>query len=369
MKKSRLPAYVSAGRSALPNKPKTNFFKSAIRITGILCMELLLLCAAGWGVLALYFFDHASHDLRTTLAVLFALISLLALIGFVMPRWRWRMFLGYLALFALLLYAWNSLTPSNTGDWQTDVAVLPYAVINGDLITVHNIRDFDYRTDTDYTPGYYDKTFDMKNLAGVDLIAVYWMGPAIAHIFLSFDFQNDQHLAISIETRKHKGQGYSTLQGFFRQYPIYYVVADERDVIRLRTNFRKDPSEDVYLYRINGSVENGRRLFLAYMHKINTLRDKPEWYNTLTTNCTTAIWMLNRINPGHPSFSWKILASGYVPEYLYAIGRLDTNLPFAHLRRLALINARAQAADDSADFSQLIRVGVPGEKTFGTPKK
>jgi hypothetical protein len=313
-------------------------------------------------VLALYYFDHESLALRTGFAAAFALVSLMALVGFVLPRWRWRAFTVYLALFAVVLLSWRAIAPSNDRDWQPDVAILPYATIDGDRVTVHNIRNFDYRTETDFTPGYYDKTFDLRKLDGVDLIATYWMGPAVAHIFLSFDFAGGDHLAISIETRKERGEGYSTIEGFFRQYELYYVVADERDVIRLRTNYRKDPPEDVYVYRLHGPIENGRRLFLQYIEEINALKDRPEWYNTLTTNCTTAIWMHTRINPGHPPLSWKILASGYVPEYLYEIGRLDSNVPFAELQRRAHVNARAQAADKAADFSRQIRAGLPEAK-------
>jgi Domain of unknown function (DUF4105) len=260
----------------------------------------------------------------------------------------------------LLLAWWQGVEPSNDRDWQTEVAVLPYATVSGDLVTVHNIRNFDYRTETDFTPAYYDKAFDLRKLQGVDLVAVYWMGPAIAHTILSFAFEGGDHLAFSIETRKEKGEGYSTIKGFFRQYEIYYVVADERDVVRLRTNYRKDPPEHAYLYRVHGPVENGRRLFLQYIEKINSLKDRPEWYNTLTTNCTTNIWAHTRINPGHLPFSWKILASGYVPEYLYEAGRLNNTLPFAELQRLSEINARAQAADKAADFSVRIREGLPG---------
>jgi len=329
------------------------------KVVGGVFIVLLLVCTAAWGVLALYYFDHYSLALRMGFAAVFAIASLIALGGIAVARWRWRVFAGYLVLFAALLLWWSSLSPSNDRDWQPDVAVLPYATINGERITVHNIRNFDYRSETDYTPAYYDKTFNLNKLNGVDLIASYWMGAAVAHIILSFGFQNGDHLAISIETRKERGESYSTIKGFFRQYELYYVVADERDVIRLRTNFRKDPPEAVYLYPLNGPVENARRLFLQYMKQINALKDRPQWYNTLTTNCTTAIWMHTRINPGHPPLSWKILASGYVPEYLYEIGRLDTHLPFAELKRRAHINARAQAADDAADFSRQIRGGFP----------
>jgi hypothetical protein len=320
---------------------------------------LLLLGIALWGVLALYYFDHKSQSLRTGLAAAFALVSLIALVGFVLPRWRWRAVAGYLALFAALLSWWSNIAPSNDRDWQPDVAVLPYAVIDGDLVAMHNIRNFDYRTETDFTSAYSDKTFDVRKLNGVDLVTSYWMGPTIAHVFLSFEFQGGEHLAISIETRKERGQGYSTVEGFFRQYELYYVVADERDVIRLRTNYRKDPPEDVYVYRLNGSAEDGRRLFLQYIQEINALKDRPEWYNALTTNCTTAIWMHTRINPDHPPLSWKILVTGYVPEYLYEIGRLDRSLTFDELQRRAHVNARAQAADKALDFSRQIRAEPP----------
>jgi hypothetical protein len=195
-------------------------FKLVAKFAGGLLVWLLVLCSAGWGVLALYYFDHFSSTLRTGLAAIFGLMSLVALVGFALSRLRWRVLAVYLVLFAALLSWWFSLAPSNDRDWQTDVAILPYATIEGDLVTVHNIRNFDYRTETDYTPAYYDKTFDLRKLDGVDLIATYWMGPAIAHIFLSFEFQGGNHLAFSIETRKEKGESYSTIKGFFRQYEL-----------------------------------------------------------------------------------------------------------------------------------------------------
>ena len=273
-----------------------------------------------------------------------------------MPAWRRRALGGYLVLFVVMLVWWSGITPSNDRVWQEDVAVLPYATIEGDLVTLHNIRNFEYRSETDYTPAWYDKTFDLRKLQGVDLVAVYWMGPAIAHIFLSFDFGGGDHLAVSIETRKEKGEAYSTLKGFFREYELYYVVADERDVVRLRTNYRRDPPEDVYVYRLQGDIENGRRLFLEYLHNINALRERAEFYNTLTTNCTTTIWMNAQVNPNHLPFNWKILASGFLPEYLYEQERLaDHGLPFAELQQRVHVNARAQAADQAADFSRRIR--------------
>jgi hypothetical protein len=319
----------------------------------------VLVAAAGiWGTLALVIAGPPEPLLRNALAGAFGLATLAALTALVLGRWRRNALLTHVALFAAVLAWFLSLQPSNDRNWQSNVAVLPHATIEGDLVTVHNIRNFAYRSENDYTPAYYDKRFDLKKLEGVDLVAVYWMGPAIAHTFLSFGFEGGEHLAISIETRKEKGEGYSTVNGFFRQYELFYVVADERDVIGLRTNHRHDPPEDVYVYRVAGGLEEGRRLFREYLDKMNSLKDKPEFYNTLTTNCTTNIWTHSRVNPAHLPFSWKILASGYVPQYLYEHGRLDAGgLAFPELRRRAYVNARAKAADGAADFSRRIREG------------
>lgn len=333
---------------------------------GLIMLSLVVVATSAWGILALTFSGPRRDTVHLALAAIFATVALAALIALGFHRWRWHALAIYFALFALVVVWWRSIEPSNDRDWQTDVAILPYATIEGDMVTVHNIRNFDYRSETDYTPAYYDKRFDLRQLEGVDLVAVYWMGPAIAHIFASFAFAGGDHLAVSIETRKEKGEGYSTLKGFFRQYELYYVVADERDVIRLRTNYRNDPPEDVYVYRVQGPLENVRRVFLEYMNKINSLRIQPEFYNTLTTNCTTGIWMHTLVNPEHLPLSWKILASGYVPEYTYEAGRLDTSLPFSELKRRAHINARAKAADGATDFSRLIRE-VPGIAVPGSP--
>jgi hypothetical protein len=318
-------------------------------------LALLVLGSAAWGVAALWYFDHASLALRATLAALFALAALAALAGIAMPRWRWRAFGAYLALFALLLGSWLAIPASNERDWTPETARLAYATLDGERITMHNIRNFQYRTENDFTPAYYDKTFDLAELDSVDVVASYWMGPAIAHIFLSFGFGGRDHLAISIEARKERGEGYSSVEGFFRQYELYYVVADERDVIRVRTNFRRDPVEEVYLYKVKGTPEAARRVFMDYVAEINRLKEHPEFYNTLTTNCTSSIWLHSRVNPGHLPYSWKILVSGHLPELLYENGRLDTSLPFAELQKRSLINGRAAAAGEAADFSTLIR--------------
>jgi type II secretory pathway pseudopilin PulG len=320
-----------------------------------LLLALVILGLAAWAALALYFGPPAS----ALGAAVVAAAGLAAAIAAARRRGRrWPVAL-FAVVFAGFLFVWSQVTPSNDRNWQPDVARLPYATFDGDLVTVHDIRNFDYRTETDYTPHYYDKTYDLRELDSFDLISVYWAGDAIAHIMVSFGFAGRDYLAVSIETRKEVGESYDTIRGFFRQYELTYIVADERDLIRLRTNYRKDPPEQVYVYRAVAPKENGRRLFLDYLREVNQLREKPEFYNTLTTNCTTNVLRHTRVNPGDHAYSWKILLSGYAAEYAYERGRLDTSLPFAELKRRSLVNAAAQAADQASDFSQRIRADLP----------
>jgi hypothetical protein len=355
----RRPRGADGARPLYENPTQVWSVRTVAKFLGLVLIGVLVLAVGGWATLALLYFDHANAALRQVLAAGFALATLVALVGLAFARLRWRAIGVFAALFGAVFVSWLQIEPSNDRDWQAETARLAYATFDGDRVTIHNVRNFDYRSETDFTPAYDDRTFDLNGLQSVDLAAVYWMGPAVAHIFLSFGFADGQHVAISIEARREKGESYSTVQGFFRQFELYYVVADERDVIRLRTNYRKDPPEDVYLYRLRGDAGSGRRLLLEYLAKINALKERPEWYNALTTNCTSNIWVHSRVNPGHLPYSWKILASGYVPEYLYENGRLDTSVPFEELRRRSYVNPRAQAADQAADFSARIRAPSP----------
>jgi hypothetical protein len=321
-------------------------------------VSLLVLTLTGttiWAVLTVYFGDSHGSIVQTSVAATFGMF-LVTLAGLGFARWRKRILVAYSMLFVAILGWWLfAINPSNERQWQPDLAKLPYATVDGDRVTIHDIRNLAYRSEFDFSPAYYTKTFDLNKLEGIDLFAIYWMGPAIAHTILSFNFGDNDHLAVSIEARKELNEGYSTIKGFFRQYELIYIVADERDVIRLRTNYRKDPIENVYLYPLHPPKENMRRLFLEYIRKINELHEKPAFYNTLLDNCTTAIWFNTRVNPKHLPFSWKILLSGYVPEYLYESGGLNTRIPFEQLQQQAHINSLAQAADQSPDFSQRIR--------------
>lgn len=319
---------------------------------------LLGLAVAGmtvWGVGAIYYAPVFAPTVRFGIAALFVLAVILA---FLLVANRARALVGFLLAFALMVALYFQIPASNDRDWQPDVALTPYAVVNGDIVTIHNIRNFEYRTETDFTPRWETRTYDLRKLNSSDLIAVYWAGKTIAHIMVSFGFEGKDYLAVSIETRKEKNESYSTLAGFFRQYELYYVVADERDVIAVRTTYRQ-PQEDVYVYRVRGSLQNLRRFFLEYIKSVNELHQKPAFYNTLTTNCTTSILTHARINPESPPMSWKILLSGYVPEYLYELGRIDTTRPFAELEKLSHINERANAAGDDANFSRRIREALP----------
>jgi hypothetical protein len=308
-----------------------------------------------WAAGAIYYSPIPDESLRVVLAVIFVLASALA---FVLTRRRGRTLVGYLAIFAALVALWLQIPASNDRDWQPEVALTPYATIKGDLVTIHGVRNFNYRTEADFDPRWENRTYDLRRLDSVDLVAVYWAGKAIAHIMLSFGFEGKNYLAISIETRKERGESYSTLAGFFKQYELVYIVADERDVIRVRTTYRQ-PQEDVYIYRVRAPRANIRRGFLDYMKTMSEMRERPRFYNTLTTNCTTSIAAHTRVNPESPPMSWKVLLSGYVPDYLYELGRLDTSRPFSELQRLSLVNERAHAAEGDPAFSKLIREGLP----------
>ena len=303
----------------------------------------------------LYFSPLLAEQWRALAAGVYAAMTLLAFLF--LPR-RGRTLLISLCAFALLVFLFFRIPASNERDWQTDVSVTPYATIKGDSITIHGVRNFAYRTETDFTPRWETRTYDLSKLDSVDLIAVYWAGKAIAHIMVSFGFAGKDYLAVSIETRKEKGESYSTLAGFFRQYELYYVVADERDVVGVRTTYRQ-PQEDVYIYRVKGPLKNARRVFLDYLKAMNELHERPSYYNTLTTNCTTSVLFHTRMNPESPPMSWKVLLSGYVPDYLYELGRLDTSHPFVELERLSRVNERAHAAGADAAFSRRIREGLP----------
>ena len=295
----------------------------------------------------------------------------------VRPPWpAWLFGAGYvLAAFAVLLKTkgwlrvalvaacpvfvaawWASLRPSNDRDWQPDVAVLPYGEVAGGRVALRNIRACDYRSPSDYDVRHHDRIFDLEKLRTVDLFQVHWGSADIAHPMISFGFDDGEHVCVSIETRKEKGEEYSALKGFFRRYELTYVFADERDVVRLRTNYRR--GEEVYLYRLRATSAQARALFLDYVRRAGELRENPEWYNAIFSNCTTAIRTQRAVTDRMP-WDWRMLANGRLDALLYERGMIDadTRMPFAAVKKLALINEKARAADGAADFSRRIREG------------
>jgi hypothetical protein len=323
-----------------------------IRWVGVLLVLLTAIIAIAWAFGALWF-DAPFGNANKVLAGLLAVASATALV-FVRPFWRK---IGVVALlFVGVLAWWLTLKPSNDANWQPDVAQLAWADINGDEFTFHNVRNCDYRTDADYTPHWETRTVRLSQITGIDLAIDYWGSPWIAHPIVSFQFADAPPLCFSIETRKTVGQTYSTIGGLYRQYALIYLVSDERDVIRLRTNYR---NEDIYLYHLTASPDRARERFLEYVRSLNALRTEPRWYNAITTNCTTSI------RSQHPSkeripWDWRILLNGKGDELLYEDRALVTGgLPFAELKTRSLIDARARAANDSPDFSKLIREGLP----------
>jgi hypothetical protein len=257
---------------------------------------------------------------------------------------------------ALGLAWWHARRPSNTRDWQRDVARMAAAEIRGERVTVRNVRNFHYRSRTDYDERWEERTYDLGQLDGLDIFFIYWGAPLIAHTILSWSFDDGRHFAISVETRKKKGQQYSAIKAFFRQYELIYVAADENDVIKLRTNVR---GERTFLYRLRTSKAGARKLLLDFLEAMNLLSRQPVWYNGLVANCTTVIRERVVHAGGKLPFSWRLFANAYLPELLYNRGSFDTSLPFAELEARSLINDRARALAETDDFSARIRDGLP----------
>jgi len=302
--------------------------------------------------LSLYF--RVDNALLSLLSILIFSLSYISLIRLAKSSF---ITLGtYLTLALLWLLWYGSIKPSNDRVWQKDVAVLSYATIANNLITVHNIRNINYTTESEYEVSYYDETFDIDKLVDIDFLATYWMGPDVAHTFLSFAFNDGKHLAISIEARKELDEDYSMIRGFFKDNELYYVVADERDLIGVRTNIRQDPPEDVYMYQINADIEDQKRVFLNYIGKLNELKEEPEFYNTLTKNCTTGIWHNSLVNYVDMSFDWEIIVSGFTVNYLFEHGLLKTyGLSFEELRKKAYINSLVNDQVIDKNYSSKIR--------------
>ena len=253
-------------------------------------------------------------------------------------------------------------TPTNDRDWNDDQATLSYANISGDTAVIHNIRNFTYASTTSFTPAYYDKTFDLTKIVRAWYIVEPFSGiPGSAHAFLSFEFEGGQFVSISVEIRKQKGESFNPLKGLFNQYELMYVIADERDVVKLRSNYRKDL---VYVYPIKvraddsySAKEKVRRLFVSMLERTNHLKDHPEFYNSVTNTCTTNIVdHVNEVTPSRiPFMRLGILFPALSDKLAYKLGLIDTDLSFDDARKKYFINDKAERYADAEDFSVRIR--------------
>jgi hypothetical protein len=319
-------------------------------IAGIwfLCQVVLI----AWASLAIYYSNLPWAGIRLGLAGAFAAFAIWAL-------WlarRRRMSVAFIALFLGVVVWWSSISPSHHRPWRPEVAVMPRAVIDGDRVRLTGVRNFDYRTRNDFTVRYEEREVQLSHLAALDFYVSYFSEGPVAHTFLSFIFDNAPPLSISIETRPEVGEGFAPVASLFKQFELIYVVGDERDLVGVRTNHRR---EAVYLYHLNTSADDARRLLLVYLTRINELADRPEFYHLLTNSCTINIFRYANAAGRVGRFDVRHLLNGLVDSYLYHSGRVDTTLPFDELRRRSQINDAAQAADGATDFSQRIRASLP----------
>ena len=305
-----------------------------------------------WGTLALYYSNLPWTGLRLGLAAAFAAFSVWAL-------WlshRRPMPVIVMVLFLGVVAWWIAIPPSHDRPWRPEVAVMPRAFIDGDRVRLSGVRNFDYRTRDDFTVRYEEREVLLSHLTGLDFYISYWSEGPVGHTFLSFLFDNAPPLSISIETRPEVGEGFNPLASLFKQFELIYVVGNEHDIVGVRTNHRQ---ETVYLYRLNTSAEDARRLLLVYLERINELADRPEWYHLLSNSCTVNIIRYANAAGREGRFDIRHLLNGLIDSYLYHSGRVETTLPFDELRRRSLINEAAQAAEGAPDFSQRIRAALP----------
>jgi hypothetical protein len=313
-----------------------------------LCRVMLV----AWAALAIYYSNLPWAGLRLMLAGTFAAFAIWALW---LSRQR-RMSVVLMVLFLGVVVWWISIAPSHDREWRPEVAVMPRAVIDGDRVRFTGVRNFDYRSRNDFTVRHEEREVWLSHLTALDFYVSYWSEGLVGHTFVSFIFDNAPPLSISIETRPEVGESFAPIASLFKQFELIYVVGDERDLVGVRTNHRR---ETVYLYRLNTSADDARRLLLVYLARINELADRPEFYHLLSNSCTINIVRYANAAGRAGRFEIRHLLNGLIDSYLYDSGRVDTTLPFDELRQRSLINEVAQAADGAPDFSRRIRASLP----------
>jgi hypothetical protein len=328
---------------------------SMLRFTVTLLATLLLGLPGIWAALAIWYQAPGGQPLKVGMVALWIAFSLATLIAL----WQGRAGMAVLAFapaFGALLFWWHHIVPSNDRMWADDVARITSGTVEGNRVTLHDVRNFDWRTDDDHTQRWETRVYDLDKLDSVDMIMSYWDGWAIAHMLVSFGFEDGQHVAFSVEVRREQNKTYSEIGGFFKRYGLSIIAADERDVIRVRTNVR---GEDDYLYRIRMPPAAMRSLFIGYIEQADRLVNEPRFYNTITVNCTTLVYHMMKRIVGYLPWSYRLLFTGYLPAYVYRVGGLDQRYSLEELRALGRITDRAKQSDRSDTFSADIRRGIP----------
>jgi hypothetical protein len=323
--------------------------------------SLILVCAMIWSGFALWYQFPSTEFVKAIIIVIFLGLGGLAFWHLWSSDASWRALLIFSLAFFVLIGWWSTIKPSNSRVWADDTAKMVHAHINGNLVTLTNVRNFNWKSDTQYVPRWETRQYDLNQLVSSDLILSYWMGPKIAHTLVSFGFKDRNnyisHVVFSLEIRKEHNESFSAIGGFFREFETIMIAADERDIVRVRSNVR---GEQVYLYRLNVPQQDLRLMFLNYANEANQLANKPIFYNTLTSNCTTIVYDLaKRIKPSLP-LDYRLILSGYLDEYVYDLGLLTPSYNIQTLKERGHINKRAIAADNDPQFSALIREGIPG---------
>ncbi|MFS4580221.1 DUF4105 domain-containing protein [Phaeobacter sp. C3_T13_0] len=320
---------------------------------GLLC--LLILLATIWGTMALWYRLPVDSLWRTAAASGFAGLGLATLWALIRGRALRGLATFCLAL-AAVIWWWGSLTPPADANWSPDVARQVTGTRDGDILTLTNVRNFDWRTPTDFTARWDNRSYDLSQLQSIDLFMSYWAGPEMAHMVVSFGFADGEHIAWSVEVRRQVGGEFSPIADLFKTNTLVLIAADERDVIGTRTNAR---GEDVQLFRIKADPETARTLLMQYVDAANGLAQRPQWYNSLTKNCTTVVMTMIRTIVQDVPLDWRLLANGYLPEYAHDQGVLAQSFSTEELRKLGSITAMAQAMGITDQYSAVIREGVP----------
>lgn len=321
-------------------------------ISGVVLGVVLL---STWAAMALWYRLPFGLPIRAFAAATFTLLGIAVVIALFSQR-RLRALATFCLALATVIFWWSTLTPPSASNWAPDVSRQVTGEIDGDILTLTNLRNFDWTTATEATAHWVSRSYDLSQIQGVDLFMSYWAGPQMAHMIVSFDFADAAPIAWSVEVRRQVGGGFSPLADLFKSNTLVIIAADERDVVGTRSNTR---GEDVQLYRINTTPDKARALLLQYVQAANALAAQPMWYNSLTTNCTTVVMTMIRTIVDEVPLDWRVLANGYLPDYAYDRGVLADHLPLAQLRAQSHIHDQALADALSDNFSKAIRTGIP----------